>query len=376
MNKFFKPYLYFVYSLGVLAFILSYFLTTSMGLNISLMITTLFMIISEVKSISLSENSNFSLLGIIAIFSLTITTLFSSILSLIVALTIVNIIRVYVYKFYDKVINVKVLFNLSMHVFCLFFSYIISFNLFENKILSILSGILIYNFINKLMVSIILKLTNGKVLSMKITKDELSMFYYYILISFMLFYSTKAYGNLGLLFTLLFIISYQTTALNQNYKEEIKKSIYYDNLTNAHNRTNLNNIIEDKLLNKIPFSLLFLDLDNFKEINDKFSHAVGDKVLINFVQTIQRELNIPIYRYGGDEFCLLLKNDHSRDEIIFHLNNLKKSLVIDTHKGPLKYSFSIGKYIYEGNKMTLEEVFNVTSKNMHENKIEKRKYNN
>jgi len=57
-------------------------------------------------------------------------------------------------------------------------------------------------------------------------------------------------------------------------------------------------------------SLLFLDLDHFKSINDAFGHARGDQVLVQAAQRIQdlTRNSDQFYRYGGDEFVLLLPN--------------------------------------------------------------------
>ena len=57
-----------------------------------------------------------------------------------------------------------------------------------------------------------------------------------------------------------------------------------------------------------PISLVYFDLNNFKPINDKFGHAEGDKVLINFARLLEhilRESDI-VARVGGDEFVALI----------------------------------------------------------------------
>ncbi len=85
-----------------------------------------------------------------------------------------------------------------------------------------------------------------------------------------------------------------------------------DALTGVVNRGEL----DDKMIqvfNKwnseptIPFSIVFLDIDHFKEINDRLSHSVGDRVLIDVARLIQDELYSGeiVSRYGGEEFVIL-----------------------------------------------------------------------
>jgi diguanylate cyclase (GGDEF)-like protein len=59
---------------------------------------------------------------------------------------------------------------------------------------------------------------------------------------------------------------------------------------------------------KAPLSLIILDIDNFKVINDSYGHAVGDRVIRHMAETIQRQTrkaNV-LVRYGGDEFCIIV----------------------------------------------------------------------
>jgi len=85
-----------------------------------------------------------------------------------------------------------------------------------------------------------------------------------------------------------------------------------DNLTNILNRRGFITIAENSLnlcaRHRISVSVVFLDLDKFKQINDNFGHSEGDKVLIKFAEGMKevfRESDV-IARLGGDEFALLL----------------------------------------------------------------------
>jgi diguanylate cyclase (GGDEF)-like protein len=57
----------------------------------------------------------------------------------------------------------------------------------------------------------------------------------------------------------------------------------------------------------VDFALLFIDFDNFKEVNDKYGHVIGDKVLAELVLALKGAIRDgdQLYRYGGDEFVLV-----------------------------------------------------------------------
>ena len=84
-----------------------------------------------------------------------------------------------------------------------------------------------------------------------------------------------------------------------------------DPLTGLYNRQYIVDAIEKDIRRArrygTPLSFLMLDLDGFKELNDKYNHLVGDSVLRQVAVTIAaslREIDIAA-RYGGDEFCIL-----------------------------------------------------------------------
>ncbi len=85
-----------------------------------------------------------------------------------------------------------------------------------------------------------------------------------------------------------------------------------DALTGVVNRGELDELTEQVFAKweaepTIPFSVVFLDIDHFKAINDRLSHAIGDRVLIDIARLIQDELYSGeiIGRYGGEEFVIL-----------------------------------------------------------------------
>ena len=96
-----------------------------------------------------------------------------------------------------------------------------------------------------------------------------------------------------------------------------------------------------------PLALLFLDIDNFKDINDTFGHAGGDSVLVEFAQRLRRAVraNDTVARLAGDEFVVILENIADRDSacaIAGKINALVADTPFPVDGRPLGISTSIG----------------------------------
>ena len=95
----------------------------------------------------------------------------------------------------------------------------------------------------------------------------------------------------------------------------------HDALTQCYNRRRILEISETHLKKarryQQDFSVLLFDLDHFKRINDVYGHAVGDQVLIGFVERVKAELRNPddFGRVGGEEFIALLPDTNARSAL-------------------------------------------------------------
>ena len=112
--------------------------------------------------------------------------------------------------------------------------------------------------------------------------------------------------------------------LHNDLNEQIlvnKNLTYIDSLTQVKNRRAYNDKVEELFLNysryKMPFSIVLLDIDNFKYINDTYGHTMGDKVLYGMCRIIEPLIrkNDFLYRVGGEEFVLLLPQSTSQSSL-------------------------------------------------------------
>ena len=110
-----------------------------------------------------------------------------------------------------------------------------------------------------------------------------------------------------------------STSVNQTLVslEETQATVFTDDLTGISNRSALQAFTAEMKKKDKDYYLYFLDLDDFKEINDSYGHAAGDQVLKHFAATIASVLEKEelFFRYGGDEFIVIQPNNKGQEEI-------------------------------------------------------------
>lgn len=93
-----------------------------------------------------------------------------------------------------------------------------------------------------------------------------------------------------------------------SYLSQLQEEVGKDGLTGIANRKTFDLVMKDLIHNDIPFSLILLDIDHFKKVNDTYGHLVGDEV-IKFLVTVMTDLmreGDMCFRYGGEEFCIIV----------------------------------------------------------------------
>ena len=112
----------------------------------------------------------------------------------------------------------------------------------------------------------------------------------------------------------------QVEILNTELKK-VQRESERDGLTGAHNRKafdqRIANLVEENTVSKVPFSLMLLDIDDFKKINDRYGHQTGDRVLVALVNKCRQFIRSEdtLARYGGEEFAIILPSASLKNAI-------------------------------------------------------------
>jgi diguanylate cyclase (GGDEF)-like protein len=139
-----------------------------------------------------------------------------------------------------------------------------------------------------------------------------------------------------------------------NMQKKLERLATHDDLTSLYNRrfivARLAEKLPEVLRYKLDYSVVAVDIDHFKKVNDQFGHAAGDEVLRRFAQTLTNELrqNDVLARFGGEEFLLLLPMTSSIDAkpLIERLRDIieQQSYVFAGNTLNVTASFGIAEY--------------------------------
>lgn len=155
--------------------------------------------------------------------------------------------------------------------------------------------------------------------------------------------------------------------------ESLKEAVYKDDLTGAYNRKWL----KDKYLNKNDDNftksgtIIIADINDFKDVNDSYGHAVGDKVLIFIANNLKRSKG-NVLRYGGDEFLILYDDSVELKDAVSYINKVTDGVnhkKLKAKSGEFRVSFSIGIAHFDTGDNFLE-ILEEADKKMYKNKEE------
>ncbi|WP_340680238.1 GGDEF domain-containing protein [Paraglaciecola sp.] len=162
----------------------------------------------------------------------------------------------------------------------------------------------------------------------------------------------------SILATALFIYAFTNHMFRQ--QQILRQLSIKDPLTGVGNRRAL----EDKLLELMSYkrahrdntsTLILIDLDQFKDINDHYGHAIGDQILITFASLVNQKLrnNESLYRLGGEEFVITVANKN-RDKASILAEEIRELVDLFLFTNSIHLTISIGIAESQAKETTLD----------------------
>jgi diguanylate cyclase (GGDEF)-like protein len=147
-----------------------------------------------------------------------------------------------------------------------------------------------------------------------------------------------------------------------------------DDATGLFNARHLYTMLEQEVVKKDHFSLLFVDLDRFKSVNDTHGHLIGTRLLAEVGNLMKRSLGpgAAAFRYGGDEFVALLPGMCKADAIDATLSlheSLRRSRFLEGAGLALKLSGSFGLATFPEDGNTIQAILRSADSMMYEAKV-------
>jgi XTP/dITP diphosphohydrolase len=173
-----------------------------------------------------------------------------------------------------------------------------------------------------------------------------------------LYAQTETLGLCGMFFPVDYEVTPAVKSLASNFSErvalaianlQLREDLHYhsirDPLTDLYNRRFMEHVFENEMRRALrqeePLSVIMMDVDHFKNVNDTFGHEIGDlvlKAIARFLKHHLRQEDI-ICRYGGDEFVIILPQAHPTDA--YHRAEVLRKAVEEIYRDPLIREFKI-----------------------------------
>lgn len=157
-------------------------------------------------------------------------------------------------------------------------------------------------------------------------------------------------------------------------KKELELLVHYDSLTKVLNREGLFHNFKKIIKLKKKFMIHYIDLNNFKQINDIHGHATGDEVLVEFAQRFNKHINNGLFfsRIGGDEFILVNIIDSSSEQKMADFwDTVYKEFeapISSVNDEELYISFSRGTASYSPDLDNIDDVISKADRHMYQEK--------
>lgn len=181
---------------------------------------------------------------------------------------------------------------------------------------------------------------------------------------------TWAYLSVALFISVMMALLIKKNNDLEQSKESLETMVYYDPLTKLLNRQGLFSHLHHPVKKLECFQVNYIDLNRFKQINDKYGHATGDLVLSEFARRITRHIDDSYLfaRMSGDEFILIVADtvDAAAQQIFWENISGEFETPITTDQGEDIYlTFCRGTAEYAGSESQIDSVISMADKQMY-----------
>ncbi len=158
----------------------------------------------------------------------------------------------------------------------------------------------------------------------------------------------------------------------QELYEKAQDELNSDPLTGIFNRRKIENTLVELVEKQNPFLVIYIDLNDFKPVNDNFGHDIGDKLLKIYSARLKYNISYDaiVGRMGGDEFIAIINGEFAQNEqeiIVERIRKLSSELFyIDNNN--IYISASIGLADYPKESKNIDDLLSIADKRMYEDK--------
>ncbi len=129
----------------------------------------------------------------------------------------------------------------------------------------------------------------------------------------------------------------------RQYSKELEVYSYRDALTNLNNPRSYHEHMEELSRKKLPYGLIFMDLNDFKQVNDTYGHETGDGLLNVTAKRLQNSIREKdkAFRIGGDEFVVVIHGTHDKKFYEGVIARMRQNVAREVVLGDIKLNVSI-----------------------------------
>lgn len=186
------------------------------------------------------------------------------------------------------------------------------------------------------------------------------------------------FGNIGIGVVVTILVIGLVVIVVNLYISKLEETANRDELTGLYNRRKMDEILSREIAFSKrygePLSLMMMDIDYFKSVNDSYGHHAGDHYLVEFAKVLREEVRLVDYvgRWGGEEFIILLPktNVEQAKGLAERLRYAVEVMQIESGRGLISRTVSIGIASAQSGKMDVDEIIRQADEAMYRAKQE------